>query len=105
MVRGLRTSIRPPREPVVESPYNEERHKLIRDALYGPGVEIPAAMRDAFAEARSRYAAIEATMEDARARPGDDVVVTPLGTSSALPNLYRNGIATKFAYLYTRSCG
>lgn len=59
------------------------------DAIIAPeGLTLPPATLSAFEQAKQNAAAV---MANRASRPGDDVVVVPLGTGSAIPAPSRNG--------------
>ena len=89
MERDLRVDVRPSREPRFE--FTSDDHEMICAAAADPqSVQLPVPTLNAFAKAQARYAEISADSENQEPKPGDDVVVVPLGTSSAVPNRYRN---------------
>ena len=47
--------------------------------------------RAKFSQAKSMVSEARTAMEGTPAKPGDDVVVVPLGTGSAIPGQYRTG--------------
>lgn len=89
MQAGLHIDVRPPRPPTLDAPI--PTHETFYAAVSsGAPPDLPLPTLNKFKQAQAAYTALEAN--NARiARPGDDVVVVPLGTSSALPNKYRNG--------------
>lgn len=89
MQAGLHIDVRPARPPTLDAPITA--HETFYAAVSsGAPPDLPLPTLNKFKQAQAAYTALEAN--NARiARPGDDVVVVPLGTSSALPNKYRNG--------------
>ena len=86
MERDLSIGLRPPRPPFFE--VFQKNADTIRAVAADPeSVELPASTLNTFAKAK----ALAASVEPVSAQPGDDVVIIPLGTSSAVPNKYRNG--------------
>lgn len=81
--------IRPPRPPVFDKV--AEEYDRFHPAMKDPtSLVLDNATMDSFAIAK---VIVEERLKcgDGSIQPGDDVVVVPLGTSSALPSKYRNG--------------
>ena len=89
MQPGLYIDVRPPRPATLDK--SIAAHEMFNASVStGTPPYLPPPTLNKFRQAKAAYSAIEAS--NARTpRPGDDVVVVPLGTSSALPNKFRNG--------------
>lgn len=85
MCTNARHWIRPFRPPIYDKPSEEQ------DGVHSSTpVCLPELTTKRFFEARQAVA--EFSKGDlAASKPGSDVVITPLGTSSACPTKYRNG--------------
>lgn len=83
---GLNVDIRPPRPPTLDQGCldYDRFHPVVTGAK---PLNLPEHVVQAFADAKEAVAKLEVTPGQA----SDDVVVVPLGTSSALPSKYRNG--------------
>ncbi|KDQ10344.1 hypothetical protein BOTBODRAFT_115899 [Botryobasidium botryosum FD-172 SS1] len=100
----LQITMAPPGEPkLVPGPNFDRFHNAILGnggegsgkALEKPQLDLTPATEAAFDAARADVEAQRAVYAEGRpSQPGDDIVVTPLGTGSALPSKYRNVSAT-----------
>lgn len=82
---GLEFAVRPPRPPSIHE------STIARDVFHPAVISqepipLPLATTQAFAQAKDAANALIDTPS-----PGDEVLILPLGTSSAVPTKYRNG--------------
>ena len=95
MEPNLRVGIRPHFKPTKEA--SAEAKDLFHPLLANQTetgeiqVELPQETIDKFRDAREQVAVLGNAMTDAPKRPGEDIVVVPLGTGSAIPGRYRTG--------------
>jgi ribonuclease Z len=82
--------VRPPRRVLVD-PILEERDKFHPTVAAEVLPELPLATNDKFAETKSIISNRLATLDNDVPNAGDEVVVIPLGTNSAISSRYRNG--------------
>lgn len=88
-------AMKPAKAPVL--PPDDDGIDLFHPAIQkGGGRDITSLLRpktiDVFKQIR-QLVADESDHRCSSTQPGDNVVVTPLGTSSAMPSKYRNGVA------------
>jgi ribonuclease Z len=81
--------VRPPRRVLVD-PILEEKDKFHPAMAAEVLPELPLATNEKFAETKSIISNRLATLDDLP-NAGDELVVIPLGTNSALSSRYRNG--------------
>lgn len=79
-----------PLQPPIHDQIAEEYDKFHPVVTSPTPVSLPPATLAAFSDARARIKADQESHPEPQ-KPGDDVVILPLGTSSALPSKYRNG--------------
>ena len=82
--------IRPPRRVLVD-PMLEEKDKFHPAMAAEVPPELPLATNEKFTETKSIIRNRLATLDNAVPNVGDELVVIPLGTNSAITNRYRNG--------------
>lgn len=80
--------MRPPKEPCLD-PLAQEPNRTESISEAGRPVWLPQNLRNAIRAAQAKVA--HAREASRTPRPGDDVEIVPLGTSSSTPTLYRNG--------------
>ncbi|KAL7284142.1 hypothetical protein ACG7TL_001423 [Trametes sanguinea] len=85
--RNLITHVRPLRAPAKDSRAKEDEFSAIAET--GAVPELSDAVREDFAAVKAQVSARIGRGSPA-SQPGDDVVVTPLGTGSAVPTALRN---------------
>ncbi|KAH6915798.1 tRNA processing endoribonuclease [Coprinopsis sp. MPI-PUGE-AT-0042] len=98
MEPNLRIGIRPHSKPA-KDPHADERdlfHPLLKNKSESGDipVNLPQETIAKFEDARSKVAVLGEGLSDASKRPGDDIVVVPLGTGSAIPGRYRTVSST-----------
>ena len=95
MASNMLIDIRPPHPPRID-PLAEGTDQF-HPAVTNPELlALPLSTAAAFATARERVSEHQGAASDDRTRrAGDDVVIVPLGTSSAAPTKYRNGKLSK----------
>jgi ribonuclease Z len=89
--------MRPPQPPVLD-PVLEGRDPFHPAIASGSGWALPEGTREQFAIAKANVQAHQIARNDRPSKPGDDLVVIPLGTSSATSSRYRNGTSIDLAY-------
>jgi ribonuclease Z len=82
--------VRPPRRVLVD-PILEEKDKFHPAMAAEVLPELPLATNEKFAETKSIISNRLATLDNDLPNAGDELVVIPLGTNSALSSRYRNG--------------
>jgi len=82
--------IRPPRR-VVADPILEEKDKFHPAMAAEMPPELPLATNEKFVETKNIISNRLATLDNDVPNAGDELVVIPLGTNSALSSRYRNG--------------
>jgi len=82
--------IRPPRRVLVD-PTLQEKDKFHPAMAAEVPPELPLATNEKFTETKSIIRNRLATLDNAVPNVGDELVVIPLGTNSAITNRYRNG--------------
>ncbi|OJT01745.1 Zinc phosphodiesterase ELAC protein 2 [Trametes pubescens] len=85
--RNLMVHVRPLRPPIVDDKGHEDEFGSL--AASGSLPELSDNVRQTFAEIKESVGT-RVACKSPRAQPGDDVVVTPLGTGSAIPTRLRN---------------
>lgn len=90
MRSNMQIDLRPSRPPFLEEDNGSEIEFRAAVSSSTP-LELPPPLLNAFARAKAQYAELQA-QTNSETKPGDDVLIVPLGTSSAMPNLYRNGM-------------
>ncbi|THH10213.1 hypothetical protein EW146_g8446 [Bondarzewia mesenterica] len=81
--------MRPVRAPILESFFEEQ--DVFHPVVTNPGpIALPSATRGRFTHAQKFVRDGLAAREGMEPQPGDDLVVLPLGTSSAVASRYRN---------------
>lgn len=88
MTSKFHISVRPPQLPVYDKP-NEQEARFVTACESSTPPSLPLDTADAITKAKEELRTLQAI--DRPSRPGDDVVVVPLGTCSAAPSKYRNG--------------
>ncbi|KAI0694223.1 hypothetical protein BC835DRAFT_1415475 [Cytidiella melzeri] len=91
MTSNLYISVRPPQPPVSEEESTYGRN-LYSACTSSTPIPLTLATADAFETAKEKLRTLQSS--ERVSRPGDDVVVTPLGTSSAAPSKARNVSST-----------
>lgn len=88
MLSNMRVDIRPPQAPTRDQQTvdDDNFHPILTSAV---PLALPLPTTTAFEVARQAVFAMEQSKRPSR--PGDDVVIVPLGTCSAAPSKYRNG--------------
>lgn len=86
--RNLMVHVRPLRSPIADDKAHEDEFGNL--VASGSSPELSDNVRQTFAEVKNLVDA-RVARNSPRAQPGDDVVVTPLGTGSAIPTRLRNG--------------
>lgn len=76
----------PPTPPAIPSSNYVDTFHGVADA----GAELTPELARAFAQVRDDVRATMAT-RNPRPKPGDDIIITALGTGSSMPSKYRNG--------------
>lgn len=82
--------VRPPRRVFVD-PILEEKDRFHPAMAAKVPPELPLATNKKFTKAKSIISNRLATLDNDVPNAGDEVVVIPLGTNSAITNRYRNG--------------
>lgn len=82
--------IRPPRRVVVD-PISEERDRFHPAMAAEVPPDLPLATNTKFAETKSMISDRLAMLDNDVPNAGDELVVIPLGTNSAMSSRYRNG--------------
>ncbi|OSX63293.1 hypothetical protein POSPLADRAFT_1045665 [Postia placenta MAD-698-R-SB12] len=84
--------VRPPRKPCLDVLAQQYDH--FHPAITGSqGVLLPPAVADVFRKSRAKVKQLAAARDTSK-KPGDDVEIIPLGTSSTVPSKYRNVSST-----------
>ncbi|KAI0088823.1 hypothetical protein BDY19DRAFT_890423 [Irpex rosettiformis] len=91
MASSLHIPVRPPQAPTYDEPTRQEQH-FIDACTSSTAPTLPLDIMDAINNAKEESHALQ-TIERP-SRPGDDVVVVPLGTCSAAPSKHRNVSST-----------
>jgi ribonuclease Z len=98
MEPNLRMGIRPHSKPIKDHHADEKDlfHPLLKNksASGDIPVNLPQETVAKFDDARSKVEVLKEGMNDASKRPGDDIVIVPLGTGSAVPGRYRTVSST-----------
>ena len=87
--------IRPPRRVTVDPVLGEKDRFHPAMAAELP-LELSLATKEKFTEAKGIVRNHLAKLDDALPNPGDELVVVPLGTNSAISSRYRNGDHSRF---------
>ena len=82
--------IRPPRRVIVD-PISKETDRFHPAMAAEVLPELPMATNEKFAETKSIISNRLATLDNEVPNVGDELVVIPLGTNSAISSRYRNG--------------
>ena len=82
--------IRPPRRVIID-PVSGEKDKFHPAMAAETLPELPLTTKDKFTKAKGIIERRLAKLSDSVPNAGDEVVVVPLGTNSAISSRYRNG--------------
>ncbi|KAI0372022.1 hypothetical protein BV20DRAFT_964716 [Pilatotrama ljubarskyi] len=85
--RDLQVHVRPPRPPAKDGRTKEDEFAPIADSDILP--ELSSSLQEKFTELKAKVNA-RISRRSPAAQPGDDIVITPLGTGSAVPTKLRN---------------
>ena len=83
--------LRPLAAPVEQESKQDHFHYQVRSAKTIAAVPLEPEIEKAFERAKRQIEQVERSNGPRAPQPGDDVIVTTLGTGSAMPSKYRNG--------------
>lgn len=88
MAPNVVVNIRPAQAPILDQPAEDDDkfHPVLTSSV---DLALPEHIVSAFATAKETVSSMPNPIRPHK--PGDDVVIIPLGTSSAAPSKYRNG--------------